>query len=113
MFDIDVIMIYPFISALYGVTFSSESEAAFSNYRMWESFGFIIAFAYSSFLCTSDKLYILTSFLCAGTIGFLIVEYLNYSKKGTEHDLVKKEAMMESKTTKDQNNIQLTTISKF
>ena len=32
------------INALYGVLFYSQEEAAFSNYRLWESFGFIIAF---------------------------------------------------------------------
>ena len=32
------------INALYGVLFASEEEAAFSNYRLWESFGFFIAF---------------------------------------------------------------------
>ncbi|KAJ8402829.1 hypothetical protein AAFF_G00361430 [Aldrovandia affinis] len=43
----------------------NKREAAFSNYRMWESTGFVIAFAYSNFLCLSVKLYIL--------IGALVV----------------------------------------
>lgn len=73
-----------FSLAVYGVLFSSESEAAFSNYRMWESLGFIIAFAYSTYLCTSVKLYILTSLLCVGMIGYLIVEYLHLKKKRTD-----------------------------
>ena len=32
------------INALYGILFPSKEEAAFSNYRLWESIGFIIAF---------------------------------------------------------------------
>ena len=32
------------INALYGVLFSNEEEAAFSNYRLWESFGFFLGF---------------------------------------------------------------------
>ena len=33
------------INALYGVLFYSQEEAAFSNYRLWESLGFVISFA--------------------------------------------------------------------
>ena len=32
------------ISALYGVIFKNSEEAAFSNYRLWESMGFLIAY---------------------------------------------------------------------
>ncbi len=32
------------IPALYGVLFESDEEAAFSNYRLWESLGFIFAY---------------------------------------------------------------------
>ena len=33
------------INALYGNLFPSKEEAAFSNYRLWESLGFVISFA--------------------------------------------------------------------
>ena len=65
------------IPALYGSIFSKTSEAAFSNYRMWESLGFIIAFAYSGFICTNIKIYVLTSVLILGMIGYYIVEWLH------------------------------------
>ncbi|XP_035259527.1 protein unc-93 homolog A-like isoform X2 [Anguilla anguilla] len=55
------------INALYGVIFPDQRPAAFSNYRMWESTGFLIAFAYSNFLCVNVKLYIL--------IGALLVSF--------------------------------------
>ena len=32
------------INALYGVLFADSEEAAFSNYRLWESAGFIFTF---------------------------------------------------------------------
>ena len=31
-------------SALYGVIFKKSEEAAFSNYRLWESAGFLFAY---------------------------------------------------------------------
>ena len=67
--------------ALYGTIFSEESEAAFSNYRMWESLGFIIAFAYSTALCTNYKTYILTIVLVIGVVGYYVVEFLVYKKR--------------------------------
>ena len=76
---------------MYGSVFADESEAAFSNYRMWESFGFIIAFAYSFFLCTSVKLYILTSVLIVGWTGFAIVEYIIKTSKVAAKQHVDKE----------------------
>ena len=75
-----------YFAALYGVLFKTESEVAFSNYRMWESMGFIIAFAYSSFLCTSVKLIILTCVLVIGMLGYFTVEYM-YSSKSRVVDL--------------------------
>ena len=83
-------LIFPFPLALYGSIFADESEAAFSNYRMWESIGFIIAFAYSFELCTSVKLYVITSVLVTGWIGFAIVEYMiRQDKKQTKAYTVK------------------------
>ena len=32
------------INALYGVVFANSEEAAFSNYRLWESMGFLFSF---------------------------------------------------------------------
>ena len=73
-------------AALYGTVFSDESEAAFSNYRMWESLGFIIAFAYSNYLCTSVKLYILMSVLIIGMSGYAYVE-VTLKRKSASRDI--------------------------
>ena len=47
---------------------------------MWESLGFIIAFAYSNFLCTNAKLYVLTSALVVGMACYLVVEITEMKK---------------------------------
>ena len=64
-------------TALYGTLFVRESEAAFSNYRLWESLGFVVAFAYSFYLCAAVKIYILTAALVVGMLGYFAAEYLH------------------------------------
>jgi len=68
-------------TALYGTLFGGESEAAFSNYRLWESLGFVVAFAYSFYLCAAVKLYILTSLLVVAMLCYLAVEYLQWKSR--------------------------------
>ncbi|CAH1802288.1 unnamed protein product [Owenia fusiformis] len=63
------------INALYGSIFTSKSEPAFANYRLWESLGFIIAYAYSNFLCISTKIYILMTILTVGMISYGFLEF--------------------------------------
>ena len=75
------------ISALYGSIFTDSSEAAFSNYRMWESLGFIIAFAYSNFLCTLIKTIVLTSVLVIGMTGFFATEIYVRNKRSGSVDI--------------------------
>lgn len=62
------------INAFYGVIFPGASEAAFSNYRLWESLGYVIAFICSGFLCVGSKIIILIFFLTTGMIGYYIIE---------------------------------------
>ena len=42
---------------------------------MWESLGFVIAFAYSNFICLDFKIYILLAMLVLTTVTYPIVEY--------------------------------------
>ncbi|XP_056620527.1 protein unc-93 homolog A [Triplophysa dalaica] len=65
-------------NALYGVLFSEHKEAAFANYRMWESLGFVIAFAYSTYICLSTKIYIVLAVLALTMVTYLYVEYNEY-----------------------------------
>lgn len=84
------------INALYGVLFVKNKEAAFANYRLWESLGFVIAFGYSTFLCVSVKEYIVLAVLIVGIILYGVVEYTernNQSKhciNGTDENDTKK-----------------------
>ncbi|XP_053077958.1 protein unc-93 homolog A isoform X2 [Acinonyx jubatus] len=66
--------------ALYGVLFEKNKEAAFANYRLWESLGFVIAFGYSTFLCVNVKLYILLGVLSLAMLAYGTVEYLEAKK---------------------------------
>ncbi|XP_013389655.1 protein unc-93 homolog A isoform X2 [Lingula anatina] len=64
------------INALYGVVFHNNQAAAFSNYRMWESAGFMLAYVFSFQLCVYVKLYILIGTLALGMGGYVTVEAL-------------------------------------
>ncbi|XP_031437071.1 protein unc-93 homolog A-like [Clupea harengus] len=74
-------------NALYGILFADHKEAAFANYRMWESLGFVIAFAYSTFICLSIKLYILLAMLILTMITYLMVEYHHHKNPVSSESL--------------------------
>lgn len=63
-------------TAFYGVIFPGQSEAAFSNYRLWESVGFIITFATSTALCIHSKIVIVLVFISIGFCGYLCIEVI-------------------------------------
>lgn len=71
-----LILHFSYFSALYGVVFPNEEAAAFSNYRLWESLGFVIAYIYGNRICVDAKLSVISAFLVLGMIGYLIVEWL-------------------------------------
>lgn len=62
-------------SALSGILFAGQEEAAFSNFRLWESTGSVITYVYSPYLCTYTKLYLLIAILCVGMVGYGIIEW--------------------------------------
>jgi len=69
------------INALYGCLFANDEEAAFSNYRLWESMGFIFAFATNSAgMCVFPKIITTIVFLGLGMLGYLILELLERKK---------------------------------
>jgi len=68
------------LNALYGILFSNNKEAAFSNYRLWESIGFLIAFAYQNYVNLRTKLIVLLCLAPAGMILYFVVEYLERGK---------------------------------
>lgn len=96
------------INGLYGLLFRRNKEAAFSNYRLWESAGFVIAYAYATTLCAQMKLYILLGVLTAGCIGYVIVEILyrrkqRKVKKQEKAELAEKEKEAAAKAAIESN----------
>jgi len=85
------------INAMYGVFFHDNQEAAFSNYRLWESLGFVLAFAYSKYLCISVKLIILLVVLIISLIGYFIAEYVDKSRIDQAYSLADGMALEDSK----------------
>ncbi|NXN97631.1 UN93A protein, partial [Rhinopomastus cyanomelas] len=63
-------------NGLYGILFEKHKEAAFANYRLWESLGFVVAFGYSTRLQVYIKLCLLQSVLVLSMVTYGAVEYL-------------------------------------
>ncbi|GIY82078.1 protein unc-93 homolog A [Caerostris extrusa] len=76
------------LNSFYGALFRSEEEAAYSNYRLWESVGFAMGFGYSTFLCVLSKLSILIVFLFIGIIGYTAVE-IRFNRAKHSYDISK------------------------
>lgn len=71
------------VNAFYGTVFADDEEAAFANYRMWESLGFIIAFVIQKLLPISHKIVVVMAFLISGMIGYLAIEiHIKVKKHG-------------------------------
>nr|XP_034831775.1 UNC93-like protein [Maniola hyperantus] len=69
------------INAYYGILFPGREEAAFSNFRLWESVGYIIAYIISPYFRTSAKTYILLGTMIVGVFFYFIVEYRDRKSK--------------------------------
>ena len=63
------------INAFYGVLFADKNEAAFSNYRLWESSGFVIFYIITPYIRIRIALIILLIFLTLGLTGYGLTEY--------------------------------------
>lgn len=75
------------INSIYGVLFKENQNAAFSNFRLWESLGFAISYGYSNYFCTSTKLNLLLIFLTIGMIGYALIE-LQESRLLNKHNSI-------------------------
>ncbi|CAL4160007.1 unnamed protein product, partial [Meganyctiphanes norvegica] len=64
------------INVLYGVIFPGATEAAFSNYRLWECIGYAITFICSGVICITSKIVILFVFLVLGMLGYYFIEVI-------------------------------------
>lgn len=70
--------------ALYGILFPGKEEAAYSNFRLWESTGSVITYIYSPYLCIDVKLYLLLCLLIIGACGYTAVEVIEWKGKDGE-----------------------------
>lgn len=75
------------INALYGHVFSDKAEAAFANYRLWESLGFAVTYAYNDYIRTDVKLYVCLGVLACSVVCYTIVETILYKRKKTSADI--------------------------
>eukprot|EP00090_Calanus_glacialis_P024669 TRINITY_DN3833_c0_g1_i1.p1 TRINITY_DN3833_c0_g1~~TRINITY_DN3833_c0_g1_i1.p1 ORF type:complete len:502 (-),score=112.42 TRINITY_DN3833_c0_g1_i1:104-1609(-) len=74
------------INALYGVLFASDEEAAFSNYRLWESMGFLLAFiTQASGVCVLPKLILALFILAFAMVGYLLLELMERKEARSSH----------------------------
>ncbi len=63
------------INSFYGVLFVDNDAAAFSNYRLWESTGFVIFYIITPYIRLRLSLIILLIFLTLGMMGYGKTEY--------------------------------------
>nr|XP_026499824.1 UNC93-like protein [Vanessa tameamea]XP_026499825.1 UNC93-like protein [Vanessa tameamea]XP_026499827.1 UNC93-like protein [Vanessa tameamea] len=75
------------INAYYGILFPGREEAAFSNFRLWESVGYIIAYVISPYMRTSAKTYVLLASMIVGVTFYFIVEYRDRKAKSLSKKL--------------------------
>lgn len=70
------------VSATYGVLFT-EHESAFSNFRLWESLGFVIAYVYTPRIRIIYAQIILLCVLTVSIICYTIIDIKERRKKKT------------------------------
>ncbi|XP_063688140.1 protein unc-93 homolog A-like isoform X2 [Bolinopsis microptera] len=70
------------INAFYGVIFPGQEEPAFSNYRLWESLGFLAAYLIGNNIVLSTFMWILVGWLSVSFVGYIIIEVLEYKRTG-------------------------------
>ncbi|XP_023941462.1 UNC93-like protein [Bicyclus anynana] len=73
------------VNALSGILFPGNEEAAYSNFRQWESTGSVLSYATVPYLCVRTRLYILLGFLLLGFSGYTTIELMEYRAKRRHH----------------------------
>lgn len=73
------------INSLYGSLFINHEKAAFSNYKLWESLGFLFAFVTSATgVCILPKIIIMIISLVCGMAGYFMIEYIQREEKSAK-----------------------------
>ncbi|XP_068633420.1 UNC93-like protein [Battus philenor] len=73
------------VNALSGILFPGDEEAAFSNFRLWESTGSVLSYASAPYLCVRTRLLILLGLLLVGFSGYTTIEIMEYKVKKSHH----------------------------
>eukprot|EP00298_Acanthocystis_sp_HF-20_P014995 c20988_g2_i2.p1 GENE.c20988_g2_i2~~c20988_g2_i2.p1 ORF type:complete len:465 (+),score=204.58 c20988_g2_i2:44-1396(+) len=76
------------ISAMLGACFEKDDvQAAFSNFKMWQSIGVAAAFFYSDYLDLTVKLWLVLGFLVAGIVLYFVnVFFFGFEKKRVQNE---------------------------
>ncbi|CAF3720182.1 unnamed protein product [Rotaria magnacalcarata] len=69
------------ITSFYGILFVDKNEAAFSNYHLWESTGFVLFYIITPYIRIRIALIILLIFLTLGMMGYIATDNLLSKKK--------------------------------
>lgn len=64
------------IIAIYGILFLENKVEALSLYKLWQSLGYVISFAYGNLIPVRYKLFVIMDVLTIGMVFYGIVEYL-------------------------------------
>jgi len=64
-----------FLNGFYGSLFRKNKEAAFSNYRLWEAFGYTLSYVTTTYICMRTKLILLSFLVLLSFIGYVFCEY--------------------------------------
>ncbi|XP_004932254.2 UNC93-like protein [Bombyx mandarina] len=73
------------VNALSGILFPGHEEAAYSNFRLWEATGSVLAYGSAPYLCVRTRLQILLGLLIVGFTGYTIIELMEYRVKRAHH----------------------------
>ena len=95
---IDMYVFYT-ISAIYGIFFSTNTEAAFANALFWEFLGSALGSSYSNSLCTRTKIFILFAALLVGILCYFLAEFVERIEKRQEkreNELEEMDIMMQT-----------------
>ncbi|GIY48314.1 UNC93-like protein [Caerostris darwini] len=63
------------VTALYGLMFPNDREAAFSNLYFWSFLGFFLSYSYANYFTVAVKINILLCFLLTGMLGYMIGQF--------------------------------------
>ena len=73
------------ITVVYSVFFPDTNEAAFSNFSLWESVGFLVFYLMTPYIRVRIALIILLIFLSLGVFGYIVIEYRWRPKQKTNN----------------------------